>query len=173
MPICPQTAICFNALIRLHSSHQLSAKTTLSLFRLGLANFFPSSDDKAHETPVRVIAETLNILQPIARESFLSTNPFFRREPWSIEKSSPLLLHSTYSAAVAFLQLDRGLRLVNVKDRGDFDLAFPIVDRDELKHEAAQGLQTMKLKLALLANQWSAADEYLRILEAREIGDMA
>ena len=36
--------------------------------------------------------------------------------------------------------------------------------------ETKQGLEAMKLKLSLLGRQWVAADEYLKLLEARELG---
>lgn len=154
MPICPQTAICFTALIKLHSSPMLLS----------------SENDGVHEAGLRVIGETLTVLRPIAQESCLNTDMYFRREPWSMEKSSPLLLHSTYSVAVAFLKVGHCLQLAKGKGKEDFDLAFLMWDRDEMRREASEGFQTMKLKLTLLGTQWSAADEYLRILDARETG---
>jgi len=132
--------------------------------------FLSSENDGVHEADLRVIGETLTVLRPIAQESCLNTDMYFRREPWSMEKSSPLLLHSTYAVAVAFLKVSHCLQLAKGKGKEDFDRAFLMWDRDGLEREASEGFQTMKLKLTLLGTRWSAADDYLRILEAREIG---
>ena len=172
MPICPQTTICYTALIKLHSLPQLPAQLASSIPGAGHANLPLNPSYKVPEADVRATAETLNTLRPVAQESLLTAKLFFRSEPWSMEKSSPLLLHSTYSAAVAFLKVNRCLHLAETQYGDSLTRDFQMWDLDEMKREAARGFQTMKLKLTLLGKQWSAADEYLRILDAREIGKM-
>ncbi|KAJ9658261.1 hypothetical protein H2198_003834 [Neophaeococcomyces mojaviensis] len=133
--VCPQTAICFTALIKLHTK--------------------PGTPLKA--------AETLELLRAIADESTLNIVLFFRREPWSLEKSSPFLLHWTYGIAVTFLDIWKALGAGNsgVEEGENF------MNADQLINEARQGFETMRRKLSLLGTQWCAADVYLRLLDIR------
>ena len=153
MPICPQTALCFSALVILHSP--------------------PGSVDIPMSTPSyqrsSVIMEILTLLKPIAQESKMSTVLFFRRTPWSIEKSSPLLIHWTYLIATTFMKIKLRLQMIEQQpgSRG-----FANGQRADLLAEAEQGLSMMRKKLSLLGKQWMAADEHLRILEAREHANM-
>lgn len=170
MPICPQTALTFSALVILHSQNvplPLSSPSSQSATPTGevLGRMSEQSDSES-----MAAMQTLQFLRPIAEESAISTKLFFRRQPWSIEKSSPLLLHWTYLIAVAFVRILHGLEKAQADDR--YPDTFWDQQVVESMREAKDGIATMKTKLSLLGKQWIAADAYLRILEARESGDI-
>ena len=149
MQICPQTAICFSALIKLHARPLRPQNETHEL----------DNDYRHHNR----IADTMRLLRAVADQSTLSTVLFFRREPWSIEKSSPFLLHWTYVIAVTYLDARNYLE----QQAGSPDYYNGREDALALMHEADQGYETMRRKLALLGAQWCAADGYLQMLDVR------
>ncbi|KAK5030402.1 hypothetical protein LTS07_005186 [Exophiala sideris] len=167
MPICPQTALCFSALVTLHSQPG-NATPFMSHADYAAPMRFPTESQTQNR--LSALVETLQFLRPIAEESSVSTALFFRKEPWSIEKSSPLLIHWTYLIAVTFLRLKISL------DREEAQTSLfnvsSVVPAVELRKQADRGLDAMKMKLSLLGKQWLAAGAYLRILEAREVANM-
>jgi Fungal specific transcription factor domain len=162
MPVCPQTALCFSALITLHSQPGNPDPFGPSF---SMQN---SLDATPHQTSSTMV-EILTLLRPIAQESKMNTVLFFRKTSWSIERSSPLLLHWTYLIAVTFLRIKLGLQSTEHHSSAQGFRNGQMVD---LLAEAEQGLATMKRKLSLLSTQWVAADSHLRILEAREHANM-
>ncbi|KIW19987.1 hypothetical protein PV08_00562 [Exophiala spinifera] len=162
MPICPQTALCFSALIILHSQ---PGRISPVVPNFGAAMSLQTTPYQRHAA----IAEVLQFLRPIAQESTRSTAMFFRKKPWSIEKSSPLLIHWTYLIAVTYLRIKILLRAMSdPKSAGTYhDQGVT-----ELVAQAEHGLDTMKQKLRLLGKQWVSVDENLRALEAREVASM-
>jgi hypothetical protein len=148
MPICPQTALC------------LSAMAILNSYTLPeTATYQPSmlvSTDGAQ-------AKTVNLLRCIADESLLNIERYYRRRPWSLERSSPLLLHWSFIIAVTFLKLSR---LENTSGLG-YASSFGMEGHTFTQSEALRGYKTMRRKLTLLGQQWCAASEYLDILDAR------
>lgn len=147
MPICPQTALCYSAMVILNSS----AENSDSL--VGIAD----------STISRGILE---ILAPIANESLLSTQLYYRNRPWSLDRSSPLLLRWSYLIAVTFLKLSQSTR--SVAPLEDPWASANSLGRVEMAQEdAVRGYWVMRSKLTLLGQRWCAADEYLRLLDAR------
>jgi hypothetical protein len=161
MAICPQLAVCFSAVIMLHSSprsYVLSPGKELS----------PEHQDRQAESArqgFETVGDTLNFLRPLAHESWGQLALFYRRRPWSIEKSSPLLTHWTYLTAVTFLKI--GHYLERQASEIDSD------GHSESRNEAIEGLEAMKNKLSLLGRHWCAADAYLGLLEARAVAQLA
>ena len=119
MPICPQTALCFSALVTLHDHD--TALTPFTLSKSETLTMDMLQDTAMQRDSLNAIT-TLQFLRPIAQESSMSTNLFFRREPWSMEKSSPLLLHWTYLIAMSFLKIANCLRMAQASD--DFEGLF-------------------------------------------------
>ena len=158
---------CFLWICELHSQDVVP---TLPLPSKGVMLTMDVSQETTLHHDNSAAVETLQFLRPIAQESSINTNLFFRREPWSIEKSFPLLLHWTYLIEVTFMKIGNCLRLAQGSD--DFEDLFRGQRAVELMREAKRGLDAMKLKLSLLGRQWVAADEYLKILAARELGSI-
>ena len=173
MPICPQTAICFSALIILNSNTSSAAPSKTTPHQARLISPYSAWEKQVEDQDVDAIAETLEFLRPIAEESAVSTALFFRRQPWSIEKASPLLLHWTYLIAVTFLRVRR-LLIISARGQTGRSLLQPGYQdtADDMVQQATRGFEAMRQKLSLLGHQWCAADTYLRILEARTMGDM-
>ncbi|KEF60501.1 uncharacterized protein A1O9_02062 [Exophiala aquamarina CBS 119918] len=116
MAICPQTALCFSALVILHSDDPVPRSSPLTNSVAFAMNHW--HDNYVNDETMSAI-QTLKFLRPIANESYTNANLFFRREPWSIEKSSPSLLHWTYLIAVTFLQISKSLRKVQGSSKLD------------------------------------------------------
>jgi hypothetical protein len=151
MPICPQTALCLTAMVLLNSTKASNTEDRISEFTnsVGLGGS----------------RETLNLLRRIADESLLTVELYYRDKPWSLERSSPLLLHWSFKIAVTFLKISQAATY-------GLDGAEPLVNRydsdNHQEQEAQRGYATMRKKLGLLGQQWCAADEYLRILDVRD-----
>lgn len=173
MPICPQTAICFTALIILNSNSSSPAHNHHSPHQSTMISPYSTWEQDLENRDAEAVGETLNFLRPIAEGSAVSTGLFFRRQAWSIERSSPFLLHWTYLIATTFLRVRR---LLGYSAEGQARrLLMPhqyLNQADSMMQEATRGFEAMKHKLTLLGHQWCAADAYLRILEARTLGDM-
>jgi hypothetical protein len=144
--ICPQIAMCFNALIILHGSDRLLPST-------------PGPPSTITSAQLEKLSETLTILRPLARESYLNVSMFFRRQPWSMEKSSPLLIQWVYRTAVTLFRIHRYLDLTNFPG-GTAAGNFATLDDNHSKMEAIEGFETMRHKLSLLGTQWCAASTF-------------
>lgn len=164
MAICPQIALCFSALVILHSDDPIPRSSLISNDAIFTIDGWHNS---SLQDDTMAAIQTLIFLRPIANESNANIQIFFRRQPWSIETSSPLLLHWTYLTAVTFLQIKSCLRKVH--GSSDLDTAFLQHTKGFIK-EAELGAESMKRKLSLLGKQWLAADVYLKMIEARETG---
>ena len=114
--------------------------------------------------------DILRFLGPLAQESKKCVMHFFRNTPWSVEKSSPLLVHWAYLIAVTFMRIKIGLNKFEKHSSSYCDISEQ--QAVELAMEAEQGLSAMRWKLSLLSKQWVSADTHLRILEAREHAGM-
>ena len=166
MPICPQMALCFSALITLNSKSPLSRKDQTRSHRKAWPVFETGNEERDPDA----VAKTLDLLRPIAQESAVTTGLYFRKQPWSLEKSSPLLLHWTYLIAVTFLRVRRSL-CRSTLESGERSVYYLSATEAAIE-EATRGYEAMKQKLSLLGHQWCAADAYLRILAARSTADM-
>ncbi|KAK5064749.1 hypothetical protein LTR84_000583 [Exophiala bonariae] len=164
MAICPQIALCFSALVLLHSDDPIPRSSLTSHDAISTVDGLYKASVQDDTTAA---IQTLIFLRPIATESNANIQLFFRRQPWSIETSSPLLLHWTYLTAVTFLQINNCLR--KVQGSSELDAAF-LEHTKGFQKEAELGAESMKRKLSLLGKQWLAADTYLKMIEARETG---
>ncbi|KPI40200.1 uncharacterized protein AB675_11578 [Cyphellophora attinorum] len=151
MPICPQTALCYSALVILNSS----AYPGTSSVNAG------SAEDLEHTV--------VDLLMPVADESLLSTELHYRGRPWSLDRSTPFLLRWSYLIAKTFQDI-----LTHVGGSSESQAeTVPIAGDDQqrfIRERALKGYETMRKKLLLLGSQWCAADDYLRMLDVRAGG---
>jgi hypothetical protein len=152
MPICPQTALCLTAMVLLNSTKASNTERSISGF--------------TDSTSLGDTRETSDLLRRIADESLLTVKLYYRDKPWSLERSSPLLLHWSFKIAVTFLKISQAAR--HGLDGAEISVRRHDHDNHQEEWEARRGYTTMRKKLGLLGQQWCAADEYLRILDVRD-----
>jgi hypothetical protein len=173
MPVCPQIALCFSALIILNSNSTTS--------NMSDKNAYESAAESAWfleygigEESTKQVRDVLDLLRPVANESVAQSELFFRRQPWSMERSSPLLLHWTYLIAVTFLKVRGALhQSSHVSSKHSVSTIEQENGRQSMLEDAKAGYKAMTAKLVLLGSQWCAADEYLRLLQARQMDDLS
>jgi hypothetical protein len=169
MLMCSQIALCFNALVTLHTEED-----NLAVQAPGLCTTpTTSSASTGHcgvETPGVAAAGTLQSLWAVAQESSMNTILLYKQEPGLLEKSSPLLLHWTYNIAVTFIRVGNVMRANQELYPANSPQRQQI---SELLRESKEGLEVMKQKLLLVGKQWVAADAYMDILSARETANMS
>ncbi|OQV03459.1 Fungal specific transcription factor domain-containing protein [Cladophialophora immunda] len=149
--ICPQTAMCFGALVELHSPDLSEAADVATV------NWQAKTKSKQ---------EALNLLRPVASQAYHESGVWFRNRPFTLSQATPLLLPWTYQAAVMFLQLSHWFQMIKLL-HGKSDLGRLSEENEQCIIEANRGVASMMRKLSLLGGQWRAADAYLQILEAR------
>jgi hypothetical protein len=139
--ICPQTMMCFEALIQLHYPN--------------LSEVVDPHTSHRHQR--NSIEEALVLLKPIVAQSTESTNYWFRNRLFTMEEATPLLLPCTYQAAVTFLHLANWLRTVKGQEHGDMDQYLSPEESERYLADANHGTSTMTHKLSVLGHHWCAA----------------
>jgi len=162
MAICPQTALYFSALALLHSDDSVPRSLPITNKVLFMSNDqYSNHEGETGKTAI----QRLQFLHQIANESCTGLSRFFRKDQWAFEKSSPLLLHWTYVIAMAYLQIGNCLRGFQKFSVAGDEFTQYIAGYVQ---EADLGVQMMKRKFTLLGYHWSAAETYLKIIQARE-----
>ncbi|KAJ9606727.1 hypothetical protein H2200_008736 [Cladophialophora chaetospira] len=139
--ICPQTSICFGALIELHCPAPWEA--------LG-------SDSIEVEARTRAALDALELLRPIAQGYHRASTIWFRNRPLTLEHASPLLLSWTYQAALTFLRIAHWFKVLRQSGQTESTQIYTEHNHARSIMEANQGVANMMRKLSLLGNQWSA-----------------
>jgi hypothetical protein len=149
MPICPQTALCYSALVVLNSSAYPGSPSV---------NAAAAAEDLEHTI--------VDLLMPVADESLLSTELHYRGRPWSLDRSTPFLLRWSYLIAKTFQDI-----LSHVGEHSESQAETVLTAGNDQQRfvieRALKGYETMRRKLLLLGSQWCAADDYLRMLDVR------
>jgi hypothetical protein len=140
--ICPQTAMCFGALIELHFLGYMEAQGPGSL--------------KGHPR-ANAMQAALNLLRPIAGQACQSSSVWFRSRPFTLEQASPLLLPWTYQAAITFLRLAHWFQVLDRSEGSEPGGEDRSEENQRCIMEANQGAASMMRKLSLLGSQWCAS----------------
>ena len=140
--VCPQTSMCFGALLELHCPARWEAA---------------SVDDIDVDARTRSALEALEFLRPVAQESYTASTIWFRKRPLTLQHASPLLLFWTYQAALTFLRISYWFQTLRQYERPESMQFYPEPNYGTSIMEANQGVATMRQKLYLLSNQWCAA----------------